>query len=116
MMDDLPDKPLKVGDSYGFKHDISFSGIPFAVNIRYKFLGLKTVEGQRCAEFTFTISGSGSVPAQGAPAPFTIQGNGTMLISVADGLTTHSGGDLYILVNQAGTQMKLKVTTTIQRK
>lgn len=113
----LPDHPLKVGDSYTIKESVSFSGIPVAVTVRYKFLGLKTVGGQRCAAFTATVTGAGNLPmGQGASAPFTIRGAGVMQVAAADGLLTHSAGDVNVLISPGASETKMKVNTTLDRK
>jgi len=113
----LPDKPLQVGDSYALEQNINFAGIPFSVNNRYTFLGPKTVKGQRYADFSVAVSGSGNLPGpQGGSIPFKIQGGGSMRIAVSDGLTTHTAGDLNVLINPSANPTKMKVTTTIDRR
>jgi len=113
----LPTRPLKVGDSYTNKQTISFAGIPLTVDAHYVFVGEKTVHSHHVADFTISISGSGSLPGpQGGASPFRINGSGAMRVGADDGLTAHSSANITAVIGQNSPPTRLKVSTTIDRK
>jgi hypothetical protein len=113
----LPDKPLKVGDTYSSKQDITMANIPISVNAVYKFTGVKSVAGHQLATFTVTLNGSGSVPTpQGATASFTTKGTGQMSLSTDDGLATRTSIDQDVVIPQGAQTLKLTTKTVLVRQ
>jgi hypothetical protein len=113
----LPDKPLTVGESYTANQNIAIAQMPITVHALYTFRGVKSVKGREVAVFNVTLNGSGNIPtAQGASAKFTTRGDGSMTISVEDGLANETNIDQVVSVPQGSQVMKVKTKTTLARQ
>lgn len=69
----LPEKPLKVGESYKASFGVVSPGAP-PITANYKFVGIKNVSGKQVAQFDVTIPKQGQMPG----------GTGTMYLLMAD--------------------------------
>lgn len=78
----LPEKPLKVGDTYSSSVKVGAGPQAMTVNATYTFLGIKTVGGMSAAQFSIKSSGKGA---------FSTTGTGVMALAVSDGSLVASG-------------------------
>jgi hypothetical protein len=113
----LPDKPLKVGDTFTAHQNVNMGVMPLTVNAVYKFTGMKSVGGHQLAMFAVTLTGTGNVPSpQGASVHLSTAGTGQMSISAEDGMTTLVNIDQTVTVPQGAQTLKLKTSTRFERQ
>ena len=119
---DLPDGPVKVGDTWPSSADAGEKTGAVELRLSFQnvnhFEGLETVDGVECArirsEVTATIHGTGN--QQGMDMVFSGTGKGTDLwhFAVKDGIYVKSTGDLKMdmVVTVSAMGMTIPVTTT----
>ncbi len=121
---DLPDKPLKVGDTWpsggGASEKTGGLDLRFDFQNVNRFDGLETVDGMECArvrsEVTATITGSGS--QQGMDMAFSGTGKGTDLwyFAIKEGIYVKSTADLTMDMSITVSAMGMTIPVTQTRK
>lgn len=95
----LPDKPIKVGESFDSVSSTQLGPQTVTVKSHCTFTGIKTIRGRQAAEIKVAVNGSG---------PVATTGKGTQHIDMADGQLLDA-----ILVQQATVPVKDKPVTVV---
>lgn len=107
----LPDKPIRVGQTWTSTNSIATMGVPMEVTNTYKLNRIVQKGGRSLAEVSVTISAKGNISSSG---------KGTMLLDFADGSLVSATMNQTITVRQGGQQgaqpMNITNKTVIQRK
>ena len=103
----LPEKPLKVGESYTSNNSVNMMGQQFAVKSVNKFLGIKKVGSRTVAAIATTIAGSGAMKSSG---------NGTAYLDVADGQLVSMTMNQKLTITQGAQAQTINSVVTVTRK
>ena len=103
----LPEKPIRIGETFTTNTGAMSGGMGQNVKATFKFLGLKTYNGQKVAQFTTSGTVSGQVQAKST---------GFMLISVADGQLVSAKTDTSVAANQKGNKSNISFRMNVERK
>ena len=103
-----PNRPLKIGETFSSGKNNSNPNLT-AMTINYKFLGLKTVNGQQVAQFAVNSSMSGQA---------NMTSVGTLLINMKDGFPVRSTitMNMSASMKQGAGKMQMKNVTTLVRR
>jgi hypothetical protein len=75
---EMPPAPKQVGDSWTAKTGIAASGGPTNVEAKYKFMGLKTVDGHQVAVLSVNYKSSGTATAAGTGVIYLLIEDGSL--------------------------------------
>ncbi|MEJ5170628.1 MAG: DUF6263 family protein [Fimbriimonadales bacterium] len=107
----LPEKPIRVGQTWTSTSSIATMGVPMEVTNTYKLNRIVQRGGKSLAEVGVTISAKGNISSSG---------NGTMLLDFVDGSLVSATMNQTITIRQGGQQgsgeMKVTNKTVIERK
>jgi hypothetical protein len=103
----LPEKPLKVGESYSTTNNVNVMGQQFAVKATNKFVGTKRVGARNCAIISTSAAGSGAMKTAGT---------GTALLDMADGSLVSMTMNQKVTVGQGAQAQTITNNVTITRK
>jgi hypothetical protein len=103
----LPEKPLKVGESYTSSNTVNMMGQQFAVKSVNKFLGIKHVGSRNVAAIATTISGSGAMKSTGT---------GTAYLDLADGQLVSMNMNQNLTMGQGAQAQTIKSVVNVTRK
>ncbi|MCX7799318.1 MAG: DUF6263 family protein [Fimbriimonadales bacterium] len=107
----LPDRPIRIGQTWTSTSNIASMGVPMQVTNTYKLNRIVRQGGKQLAEVSVQISAKGNISSSG---------NGTMLLDFADGSLVSATMNQTITIQQQGGQgsqpMKVSNKTTIRRK
>ncbi len=107
----LPDKPIRVGQTWTSTSSIATMGVPMEITNTYKLNRIVQKGGRSLAEISVTISAKGNISSNGT---------GTMLLDFADGSLVSATMNQTITIRQGGQQggqaINISNRTVIQRK
>jgi hypothetical protein len=103
----LPEKPLRVGESYTSNNSVNMMGQQFAVKSVNKFLGIKHVGSRNVAAIATTIAGSGAMKSSG---------NGTAYLDVTDGQLVSMSMNQKLTITQGTQAQTINSVVTVTRK
>jgi hypothetical protein len=103
----LPEKPLKIGETYSRTMTIPVGQMTVNSTATYKFLGLKTVAGKQAAQFSMKAHGTGAI---------TADATGVTNLAVSDGSLIDTNVTQTFTVKQGAEVITMKGTTIVSRK
>ncbi len=103
----LPEKPLKVGETYASSNTVNVMGQQLSVKSVNKFLGIRKVGSRTVAALGTTSTGSGAMK---------VSGTGTAYVDVADGSLVAMNMNQEMIFTQGGKSQTMKNLVTVTRK
>jgi hypothetical protein len=99
----LPEKPLKIGESFVATNVVPVQSIKIVVKAHCTFVGFKTINGRRAAELKLSLSSTGLAPTKGTGTQYIDAADGQMLSAQIDQTATASVQGKRIVVNNTMT-------------
>jgi hypothetical protein len=109
----LPEKPIRIGETFPVDSTTPMGGMNMKVTGRYRFAGIKNVNGKQAAQLAVMLSGSGT---GGAAMKISTKGSGTTNLDIADGQLRAAAINQEITIIRGANSQTQKNAVQIRRK
>jgi hypothetical protein len=111
-MTTLPGKAIKVGEKWTSSRDLT-QPMKMTLKSTYTLKGLKVVNGKKYAEITEVMAGS--APITGSSGTITMNGTGTILLDVAEGMLFKYTNTAKLVMKSGKDTQTIPVTSVVTR-